>query len=79
MTVSLANGGGEGLGTMWGENLARNKLREAGFSNVEVKRVPGDIVNSYFIAKKSQVNLSGKIKPSQPGILGHGYRLPWLG
>jgi hypothetical protein len=31
MTVSLAQGG-EGLGTMWGEELAREVLREAGFS-----------------------------------------------
>ena len=51
MTVSLALNG-EGLGTMWGEQLARQKLAEAGFTNVEVKRVPGDFLNNYYIATK---------------------------
>ncbi len=51
MTVSLAYDG-EGLGTMWGEQKAREKLKEAGFTKVELKRVPGDIVNNYFIARK---------------------------
>jgi SAM-dependent methyltransferase len=49
MTVSLALGG-EGLGTMWGEQLARQKLAKAGFARVDVKSVPGDIMNSYYIA-----------------------------
>jgi hypothetical protein len=49
MTVSLALGG-EGLGTMWGEQLARQKLADAGFTKVEVESVPGDIMNSYYIA-----------------------------
>ena len=49
MTVSLALGG-EGLGTMWGEQLARQKLAKAGFTRVDVKSVPGDIMNSYYIA-----------------------------
>jgi len=51
MTVSLALSG-EGLGTMWGEQLARQKLAEAGFTNVEVKQVPGDFLNNYYIATK---------------------------
>ncbi len=51
MTVSLAYGG-EGLGTMWGEQKAREKLRDAGFTKVEKKRVPGDILNNYFIATR---------------------------
>ena len=51
MTVSLAYKG-EGLGTMWGEQLAKRKLNEAGFTSTEIRRVPGDIVNSYYIAKK---------------------------
>ena len=51
MTVSLALNG-EGLGTMWGEQLARQKLAEAGFTNVEVKQVPGDFLNNYYIATK---------------------------
>jgi SAM-dependent methyltransferase len=51
MTVSLALDG-EGLGTVWGEQLARKKLAEAGFTNVEVKSVEGDIINAYYIARK---------------------------
>ena len=49
MTVSLALDG-EGLGTMWGEQLARQKLADAGFNDVVVKSVPGDMMNSYYIA-----------------------------
>jgi SAM-dependent methyltransferase len=51
MTVSLANGGA-GLGTMWGESLARQMFREAGFEKVEVKRVPGDPTDIYYILRK---------------------------
>ena len=52
MTVSLADNGA-GLGTMWGEQVASQMLREAGFTHVEVKHVKGDISNSYYIASKS--------------------------
>ncbi len=52
MTVSLAYKG-EGLGTMWGEQIARQKLNEAGFKSIDVKQVPGDIFNSYYMARKS--------------------------
>jgi 2-polyprenyl-3-methyl-5-hydroxy-6-metoxy-1,4-benzoquinol methylase len=52
MTVSLADNGA-GLGTMWGEQVAGQMLREAGFTQVEVKHVKGDISNSYYIASKS--------------------------
>jgi len=51
MSVSLAQGGA-GLGTCWGEELARKMLREAGFSQVAVERLPHDFQNAYFIAKK---------------------------
>jgi SAM-dependent methyltransferase len=51
MTVSLANGGA-GLGTMWGEPLARRMFREAGFDGVEVKRVAGDPTDIYYILRK---------------------------
>jgi 2-polyprenyl-3-methyl-5-hydroxy-6-metoxy-1,4-benzoquinol methylase len=51
MTVSLAQGG-VGLGAMWGEQLAVRMLGEAGFSSVEVERVPGDIVNNYYVARR---------------------------
>ena len=51
MTVSLALGG-EGLGTCWGEQQARELLAEAGFPEVTVARVEGDILNNYYIAAK---------------------------
>jgi len=53
MTVSLAEDG-MGLGTMWGEEKAREMLAEAGFSRVEVKRTPDDIVNAYYIATRDE-------------------------
>jgi SAM-dependent methyltransferase len=51
MTVSLAQGG-VGLGTMWGEELARQLLAEAGFSKVEVTRIESDPINAYFVATR---------------------------
>jgi 2-polyprenyl-3-methyl-5-hydroxy-6-metoxy-1,4-benzoquinol methylase len=51
MTVSLAYNG-EALGTMWGKEKAVQMLLDAGFANVEVKRVEGDIMNYYYIANK---------------------------
>lgn len=51
MTVSLALSG-EGLGTMWGEQLATKKLNDAGFKHIEIKHVEGDILNAYYVAKK---------------------------
>ncbi|CAN5660035.1 class I SAM-dependent methyltransferase [soil metagenome] len=52
MAVSLEQGG-EGLGTVWGEQKATRMLEEAGFTTVEVRHVDGDILNNYFIATKS--------------------------
>ena len=51
MTVSLALDG-EGLGTCWGEQKARELLGEAGFAGVTVARVEGDILNNYSISTK---------------------------
>ena len=51
MTVSLALDG-EGLGTMWGEQKARELMGEAGFTEIDVKQVEGDIFNNYYIAVK---------------------------
>ncbi|HLL40507.1 MAG TPA: hypothetical protein VK357_12700, partial [Rubrobacteraceae bacterium] len=51
MTVSLAQGG-EGLGAMWGEEKAKDMLKEAGFTRVEVKQLPHDFQNYYYIATK---------------------------
>jgi SAM-dependent methyltransferase len=50
-SVSLA-GGGTALGTMWGEEKARQMLREAGFADVAVERLEDDPVNHYYIAVK---------------------------
>lgn len=52
MTVSLAHGGA-GLGTMWGEQLARQMLADAGFAHVEVHDVPDDPTNSVYVATKT--------------------------
>ena len=51
MTVSLSQNGA-GLGAMWGEEKAREMLAEAGFAKVEVRQLPHDFVNSYFIVSK---------------------------
>ena len=50
MAVSLADDG-MGLGTMWGEQLARGMLADAGFGSVEAKRADGDLVHTYFVAR----------------------------
>jgi 2-polyprenyl-3-methyl-5-hydroxy-6-metoxy-1,4-benzoquinol methylase len=55
MTVSLASNGA-GLGAMWGEEKARKMLQEAGFTRVEVKKLPHDFQNIYYIIKKNQRN-----------------------
>ena len=47
MTVSLAEGGA-GLGTAWGEQLARRMLGEAGFGSIEVTDAPGP-QNSIYV------------------------------
>lgn len=51
MTVSLAQGG-EGLGTCWGEQLARELLAEAGFKSIDTSQAEGDFLNLYYICKK---------------------------
>ena len=51
MSVSLPFNG-EGLGTMWGKELAVNKLTEAGFKDIKVKNVEGDIMNYYYVSRK---------------------------
>ena len=51
MTVSLALDG-DGLGTMWGKEQACQLLAEAGFVSVEIKQLPHDIQNRYYIATK---------------------------
>lgn len=51
MTVSLAQDGA-GLGTMWGEQKATAMLAEAGFQEVEARRLEDDIANVYYVARK---------------------------
>jgi 2-polyprenyl-3-methyl-5-hydroxy-6-metoxy-1,4-benzoquinol methylase len=51
MSVSLAFDG-EGLGTMWGKELAVNKLTEAGFKDIKKKNVEGDIMNYHYVSRK---------------------------
>ncbi|HXF68807.1 MAG TPA: class I SAM-dependent methyltransferase [Thermoflexus sp.] len=50
MTVSLAQGG-EGLGTMWGEQMAQEYLKGAGFSDVQVHHLEGDPMHAIYIAR----------------------------
>ena len=52
MTVSLAQNGA-GLGAMWGKEKAIQMLNNAGFSKVDVKELPHDPVNYYYIARKN--------------------------
>lgn len=50
MQVSLA-GGGAGLGTAWGEQLATSMLKDAGFVDIQVHDLPGDPFNSLYVCK----------------------------
>lgn len=50
MTVSLAQGG-LGVGAMWGEQLTKQFLADAGFSNVKRHVLDHDIQNYYYVAQ----------------------------
>ena len=50
--MSLAQDGA-GLGTAWGEQLARQMLAEAGFVEVTVHDVPDDPIDSVYLAHKA--------------------------
>ena len=52
MTVSLALGG-DGLGTVWGEQLALRMLADAGFADVQIANVETDPFNTYYVARKA--------------------------
>lgn len=52
MTVSLAQDG-EGLGTVWGEELAVTMLNDAGFSDVRIEQLEHDMLNNYYITTTS--------------------------
>lgn len=50
MTVSLAQGG-DGLGAMWGRELAEQMFREAGFGSVDVHELEHDMQNYYYVCR----------------------------
>ena len=50
MSVSLAQDG-RGLGAMWGKEKAVEMLKEAGFTKVDVKQLPHDFQNYYYICR----------------------------
>lgn len=57
MTVSLAYDG-EGLGTAWGEQLAIEKLGNAGFVDIEVTGIRDDRGNHYLLGRKPEEAVS---------------------
>lgn len=50
MTVSLAQGG-DGLGAMWGRELAAEMFAAAGFRSVAVHELEHDITNYYYVCR----------------------------
>jgi 2-polyprenyl-3-methyl-5-hydroxy-6-metoxy-1,4-benzoquinol methylase len=50
MSVSLAQDG-IGLGAMWGKEKAVEMLKEAGFTKVDIKQLPHDFQNYYYICR----------------------------
>jgi SAM-dependent methyltransferase len=53
MTVSLAHGGA-GIGTMFGEQLARQLLTDAGFVDIEVAPAPGDPGDAIYVTRRNE-------------------------
>jgi SAM-dependent methyltransferase len=51
MTISLAHGGA-GIGTAFGEQMARDLLAAAGFGAVEVHPAPGDPIDVVYVTHK---------------------------
>jgi SAM-dependent methyltransferase len=51
MSVSLGLEG-DGLGTVWGRQLATSMLADAGFGDVQVREIDSDPINNYYIARK---------------------------
>jgi hypothetical protein len=51
LTVSLAHGGA-GLGTAFGEQVARQLLADAGFVDVSVHPSPGDPMDAVYVSHK---------------------------
>ena len=51
MTVSLGSEG-DGLGTVWGRELATSMLHQAGFADVQVNELEDDPFNNYYVCRK---------------------------
>lgn len=51
MSVSLGLDG-DGLGTVWGRQLATSMLADAGFGDVSVREIESDPINFYYVARK---------------------------
>jgi SAM-dependent methyltransferase len=51
MSVSLGLDG-DGLGTVWGRQLATSMLADAGFGDVQVREIETDPINFYYTARK---------------------------
>ena len=56
LTVSLAHGG-TGLGTAWGEQVARRMVAEADFRDIQVYDTPGDPIDAIFVSSKPDRSL----------------------
>jgi SAM-dependent methyltransferase len=52
MTVSLAYDG-VGLGAMWGVQKAREVFATAGFTDIAVHNIEGDVTNNYYVCRKT--------------------------
>ena len=50
MTVSLAQGG-DGVGAMWGRELASEYLKEAGFGSFDIHQLEHDFQNDYYVIR----------------------------
>ena len=53
VSVSLSQNGA-GLGAMWGKEKATEMLKDVGFTNVEVKKLPHDFQNYCYIGYKKK-------------------------
>jgi SAM-dependent methyltransferase len=51
MSVSLGLGG-DGLGTVWGRQVAERMVSAAGFTSIEAKDIETDPFNTYYVASK---------------------------
>ena len=51
MSVSLGQGG-DGLGTVWGTELATQMLQDAGFTQVQQHELEQDPFNAYFVSRR---------------------------